>query len=141
MSHAHAEDAQTAAQLESESDRKRLSGPGLRTFFRIANAWNLSAADQCRLLGGIARSTLNNWKGGAAGALSRDQLERVSLVLGIYKGMRLLFADGDGALRWLKAPNTDTAFAGLAPIERMLRGGIADLYAVRRYVDAWRGGR
>ena len=129
------------ASLENEADRERLSGPGLRTFFNIADAWELSTADQRKLLGGISRSTFGNWKAGAAVTLSRDQLERVSLVLGIYKALRLLFADGDGAKRWFKAPNDDYAFAGLSPAERMLRGGIADLYAVRRYLDAWRGVR
>jgi hypothetical protein len=129
------------ASLEGEADRERLSGPGLRTFFRIADEWNLPIANQCTLLGGISRSTLNNWRGGANVALTRDQLERVSLVLGIYKAVRLLFADGDGARRWLKARNHDYAFAGMSPVERTLRGGISDLYAVRRYLDAWRGVR
>jgi hypothetical protein len=27
-----------------------------------------------------------------------------------------------------------------SPLERMLRGSIDDLYAVRRYLDGWRGG-
>lgn len=130
-----------AASLESEADRDRLSGPGLRTFFRIADEWNLPVADQCKLLGGISRSTLNNWRGGANVSLTRDQVERVSLVLGIYKALRLLFADGDGARRWFTARNHDYAFAGLTPVERTLRGGISDLYAVRRYLDAWRGVR
>lgn len=127
------------ASLENEADRERLSAPGLRTFFNVAEAWELSTVDQRKLLGGISRSTISNWKAGAAVTLSRDQLERVSLVLGIYKALRLLFVDGDGVKRWLKAPNDDYAFVGLSPIERMLRGGIADLYAVRRYLDVWRG--
>lgn len=142
MSFAPAENIQAeAASLDNEADRERLSGPGLRTFFRIADAWDLAAVEQCKLLGGIARSTLNNWKGGAVGTLSRDQLERVSLILGVYKASRLLFADGDGAKRWFKSGNNDYAFGGMSPIQRMLRGGIADLYAVRRYLDVWRGVR
>ena len=142
MSIAPVENHQVASpSLENEADRNRLSGPGLRTFFRVADAWDLPVADQCKLLGGISRSTLNNWKAGAGATLSRDQLERVSLVLGIYKASRLLFADGDGAKRWFKARNNDYAFAGMSPIQRMLRGGISDLYAVRRYLDAWRGVR
>jgi hypothetical protein len=63
----------------------------------------------------------------------------VSLVLGIYKALRLLFVDGLEALRWLKAGNHDLPFAGRSPLERMLLGSIDDLYAVRRYLDAWRG--
>lgn len=130
-----------AVSLDREADRQRLSGPGLRTFFRIADGWDLNSDEQRTLLGGISRSSLNNWKNGLGGTLSRDQLERVSLVLGIYKASRVLFADGDGARRWFKAANGDYAFAGLSPLQRMLRGGISDLYAVRRYLDSWRGVR
>ncbi|HEY1749576.1 MAG TPA: MbcA/ParS/Xre antitoxin family protein [Xanthobacteraceae bacterium] len=136
---ANAEQRAPQAGFANEAERKRLSGPGLRTFFRIADAWDLTGDEQRNLLGGIARSTLGNWKGGTDVALARDQLERVSLVLGIYKAARLLFADGDGAKRWFRSANTDYAFAGMSPLERMLNGGISDLYAVRRYLDAWRG--
>ncbi len=38
-------------------DRKGLSGPALRTFFRIAELWELSVDDQMTLLGVTARST------------------------------------------------------------------------------------
>ena len=130
-----------ATALDSLADRARLSRPGLRTFFNIADDWGLTTDQQRTLLGGISKSSLHNWKAGHASALSRDQLERVSLVLGIYKGMALLFADGDGAKRWLRAGNTEPMFGGKSPLSRMLRGGIEDLYATRRYLDAWRGVR
>jgi antitoxin Xre/MbcA/ParS-like protein len=127
--------------LDSVADRIRLTAPGLRTFFNIADDWGLTTDQQRTLLGGISKSSLHNWKAGHASALSRDQLERVSLVLGIYKGMALLFADGDGAKRWLNAANTEAVFDGSSPLSRMLRGGIEDLYVTRRYIDAWRGVR
>ena len=127
--------------LDSPDDRARLTAPGLRTFFNVADEWNLTTDQQRTLLGGLSKSSLHNWKSGNASALSRDQLERVSLVLGIYKAMALLFADGDGAKRWLKAANTEPVFGGGSPLARMLRGGIEDLYATRRYIDAWRGVR
>ena len=129
------------ASLDSAEDRERLTGPGLRTFFNIADDWGLNTDQQRTLLGGISKSSLHNWKAGRASALSRDQIERVSLVLGIYKAMALLFADGDGGKRWLKSGNTEAAFGGGSPLARMLRGGMEDLYVTRRYVDAWRGVR
>ena len=69
----------------------------------------------------------------------RRTLERISLVLGIHKGLKLLFADEASGMRWLTSPNRDLPFGGVSPLERALRGSIDDLYAVRRYVDAWRG--
>jgi hypothetical protein len=42
-------------------------------------------------------------------------------------------------VRWLTSANQDLPFGGRRPLGRMLRGSIDDLYAVRRYLDAWRG--
>ena len=129
------------ASLDRLADRGRLTAPGLRIFFNIAGEWGLTTEQQQTLLGGVSKSSLHNWKAGRASALSRDQLERISLVLGIYKAMALLFADGDGGKRWLKTENTEPVFGGRSPLARMLLGGIEDLYATRRYLDAWRGVR
>ena len=54
-------------------------------------------------------------------------------------GGELFPADDAAALRWLAARNADLPFAGSSPLDRMLRGSIDDLYAVRRYIDGWRG--
>jgi hypothetical protein len=128
------------AQRHDPAVRARLSGPGLRTFFNIASEWGLTVNQQRVLLGSEPPSTYHKWKGGAVGALSYDQLERISLVLGIYKALKLLFADDASGVRWLKAANSDLPFAGGSPLDRMLRGSIDDLYVVRRYLDGWRGG-
>ena len=51
-----------AIQAVASVDVKALSGPALRTFFRIAETWRLSVAEQMTLLGFPARSTFFNWK-------------------------------------------------------------------------------
>jgi hypothetical protein len=127
--------------LDNDNDRLRMSGPGLRTFLGIANEWGLTVDQQCTLLGGIARSTFHKWKKQGVPALTRDQLERLSLVLGIYKAMKLLFADSQSGKDWFLAPNRDWVFGSRSPLERMLQGSIDDLYTVRRYLDSWRGVR
>ena len=132
-------EALSFSQRQDPAVRARLSGPGLRTLFNIAAEWGLTVDQQRALLGGVAPSTYHKWKAGAVGTLSYDQLERTSLVLGIYKALKLLFADDASGMRWLKAPNTDLPFGGGSPLQRMLRGSIDDLYAVRRYLDGWRG--
>lgn len=120
--------------------RRELSGPALRTFFNIVAKWGLTN-EQCKvLLGSPPDSTFFNWKAGKHGTLSYDQLERISLVLGILKGLRLIFAEDEDAFRWLRQPNTGSPFGGMTPLERMLQGSIDDLYALRRYLDGWRGG-
>jgi hypothetical protein len=127
------------AERRDPAVRARLSAPAIRTFLNVAAAWALTVEEQRVLLGGPSTSSYHNWKAGRVAALSFDQLERISLVLGIYKALRLLFSDDAAGLRWLKALNREPVFAGRSPLDRMLRGSIDDLYAVRRYLDAWRG--
>ncbi|ALC11355.1 antitoxin Xre-like helix-turn-helix domain-containing protein [Sphingopyxis sp. 113P3] len=118
-------------------DRKSLTGPALRTFFSIAEAWDLNEAEQMALLGLDSRSTLQNWKRGEVAALSKDALERISYVMGIYKGLQILVpATADS---WVRKPNKAKLFAGKSALDRMTSGNVADLYVVRQYIDGQRG--
>lgn len=117
--------------------RKDLTGPALRTFFRIADAWSLKEAEQMKLLGLDNRSTFQSWKRGAVAAIPKDALERISYVLGIYKGLKILLPRT--ADEWVRKPNDAPLFAGRPAIERMISGNVADLYVVRQYIDAQRG--
>jgi hypothetical protein len=125
--------------LRDSKVREELSPAAVRLFFALADKWGLSVDQRRALLGDISRQTYHNWQRGKVGALGRDQLERISLLLGIHKGLTLLFADEAAGMRWLSSLNRDLPFAGGSPLDRALRGGIDDLYAVRRYIDAWRG--
>ena len=91
------------------------------------------------LLGLRSRSTYHVWKDGRAGALPRDTLERVSYVLGIYKALQLLLPTDESADAWIRKPNTAPVFGGRSALDRLLSGNVADLYEVRRYLDAQRG--
>lgn len=121
-------------------ERTTLGAAGFRIFLALADQWQLTVNERTRLLGDVADSTYHNWRSGKIGELSRDQLERLSLVLGIYKALRLIFSDEATGTRWLRGANSESTFASRSPLERMLNGSIDDLYAVRRYLDAWRGG-
>ena len=125
--------------LRDPKVREGMSSAAVRLFLKLADHWNLSVDQRLALLGDISRQTYHNWQRGKVGTLSRDQLERISLLLGTHKGLKLLFADEAAGLRWFKSSNRDLPFGGAAPLDRALRGGIDDLYAVRRYIDAWRG--
>jgi len=120
--------------------RRRKSGPALRTFFKIADAWGLSAKEQQGILGWPANSTFYKYKSGDFGTLSLDALTRVSLVLGIFKALRILYSDRGLADRWIKLPNSNLLFSGNTPGEFMAHGEMDNLYKVRRLLDARRGG-
>ena len=122
------------------TDRKGLSGPALRTFFRIAALWGLSVDEQMTLLGVTARSTFFKWKKNPNTVLPKDALERISYVLGIYKAIQILLPEKKAADDWVKRPNTAPPFGGRSALDRMMSGQVADLFVVRQYLDAQRGG-
>lgn len=124
----------------TETERKALSGPALRAFFRIAEDWALSPDEQMTLLGVSAKSTFYNWRKDPDVALPRDTMERLSYVLGIYKALQILLPKAEAADAWVKRPNTAAPFGGKPALERMLSGNVADLYVVRQYLDGQRGG-
>lgn len=119
--------------------RRRLSAPALRTFFQIGRAWGLSAAEERALLGWPPSSTFHKYKAGDAGVLSFDTLTRISLVLGIYKALQLLYADEPFADRWMRMPNTNALFGGATPIAFVAGNGLDGLFQIRRLLDARRG--
>jgi hypothetical protein len=71
--------------------------------------------------------------------VSTDALERISYVLGIYKALHILFTTPAQADGWIKRANATSLFAGSSALDRMMAGQVADLYVVRRYLDAQRG--
>jgi len=99
----------------------------------------LSTAEQRTLLGDPPTSTFFKWKKELNGALSRDVLERISYVLGIYKALQILIPVPERADQWISRPNTAPLFGGRSALDRMLGGNVGDLYAVRQYLDAQRG--
>lgn len=119
------------------SQRKDLTGPALRTFFAISEAWGLKEQEQMCLLGLDNRSTFQSWKRGIVAALSKDALERISYVVGIYKGLHILLPKT--ANDWVRKPNKAPIFNGASALDRMLSGNVADLYLVRQYIDGQRG--
>ena len=118
----------------------RAAGAALRTFFRLADAWQLSVAEQTTLLG-VARTTLYQWKQGKVAPLDRHLLERLSHLFGIYSALQILFPATRRADEWIRKPNTAPFFGGRSALERMLGGQVADLFVVRQYLDAQRGGK
>lgn len=129
-----------AVEPQLADNRKELSAPALRAFFRIADLWRLSVAEQMTLLGITARSTFFKWKRDPNVELPKDTIERISYLLGIYKALQILLPDQRAADAWVRQPNQAPLFGGKSALDRMLSGHVADLFVVRRYLDAQRGG-
>ncbi|HEY1608029.1 MAG TPA: MbcA/ParS/Xre antitoxin family protein [Paraburkholderia sp.] len=125
----------------AEPSLTEMSAAGLRAFFNLAGDWDLSVDEQIVLLGSPGRSTFFKWKSEPQTArLARDTLERLSLLLGIYKALQILLPTPASADSWIKRPNSAPPFGGRRALDRMLAGNVSDLVAVRQYLDAMRGG-
>ena len=75
------------------TERQRLTPTALKAIRNLSTAWRLTGDDAAALVG-VSPSTWDRinaqgWKQ----TLSQDQLTRISVLVGIFKGLRLLFAD------------------------------------------------
>lgn len=68
-------------------------------------------------------------------------LERLSHLLGIYAALQILPSVPERVNAWIKKPNTASLLGSGTALQRMLGRQVADLYVVRQYLDAQRGGR
>jgi hypothetical protein len=122
----------------SDDDRVRLTPAALIAMRNLARAWKLTGAEAAALLG-VSETTWDRVKAGTwKQILSQDQMMRVSAMIGIFKGLHLLFAD-DMADRWVRLRNSGPLFANLTPVEAMMVRGIPGIIEIRQYVDALRG--
>jgi hypothetical protein len=109
----------------------------LKAFFNLAAEWGLRREEQVLLLGDPSERTFYRWRAGKVAGLPKDTLERISVLLGIYKAINILLPVRERAAAWMRKPNK--AFGGASALDVMLQGRVDDLYHVRRYLDAWRG--
>jgi len=80
----------------------------------------------------------DEWKKSPATVqLSHEVLERISYILGIYKGLQILLPNPTAADAWVNEPNSEVIFGGKSALEKMLQGRIEDLATVRQYVDSF----
>ena len=132
--------AQALPNLSDPASRARLTPAAVEGVVRLAALWHLTSQDVCALLGHVSERTwFRMKKGDWPGALSQDALTRVSALVGIFKGLRLLFSE-PLCDEWVRLPNKGPLYAGRRPLDAMIEGGIPRMMEVRRHIDALRGG-
>ena len=116
-----------------------MSGPGLRTFVRIADLWELTGEQRRLVLGQPARSTYRNWLRAVREhgdvTLSADVLMRVSAVLGVYRALGILHQEDGQGVAWLRSPHGSAVFGGRAPLKLVVDGTFDGPMTVRRVLD------
>lgn len=105
----------------------------------LVERFQLDTEEARILMGDMPRSTYFKGLQEHQGKLSRDQKERISYLLGIYKALRILFVDSHQAMTWIQRNNQLPPFNGMSPKQFMLEGSLVRLADVRRFLDFWRG--
>lgn len=123
--------------------RRRLSGPGLRTFQSIADRYDIPECDRAGLLG-VKTSTQSAWvkavETGALLVLPSDVLIRISGLLGVQRALEIMFPVESEAKIWLSGPHLAPVFGGRSPCQVMVEDGIDGIFTIRRYLDGLRVG-
>jgi hypothetical protein len=127
------------ADLSDRETRVRLSGPAVRAFFNIMARWQVRDQDARGLLGGVTNGPYYELKRHPDRVLDTDRLTRVSVLIGIFKALNILYSE-PLANAWPQLANTNRLFAGVTPLEYMMRGGLPAMLTVRRLLDARRAG-
>lgn len=125
------------ASLRDETVRRDLA----RTIASLFMKWQLGTEEQMNLLGMSAesRKVLKPYlRGERALPDSRDTLDRAGYLLGIHKGLRLLFPEDEG-LRYDWVRRRNQALDQRRPLDIMLEQGLIGIARVARLVDFQRG--
>jgi uncharacterized protein (DUF2384 family) len=126
--------------LADPATRARLSPAAIVAFFSIVDKWQLRNEDAMAMLGGISHGRYFDLKRNRKGLLSQDELTRISLLIGIFKALNILFGQRL-ANQWTSRPNSNPMFNGAPPLQYLSRGGVPAMIGVRRLLDSRRGGR
>jgi uncharacterized protein (DUF2384 family) len=126
--------------LADAATRLRLSPGAISAFFAIVEKWGLRNEDAMALLGGASHGRYYELKKTRKGVLSQDELTRISLLIGIFKALNILFSQRL-ANQWTSRPNSNPMFNDAAPLDLLIRAGVPGMLGVRRLLDARRGGR
>jgi len=125
--------------LSKAATRLRLSPAAIRGFLQIMEKWGIKDPNARQLLGGISSGTYYGWKKQSKRVLDQDTLIRISLLLGIFKALNILYSESL-ADAWITLPNRNPMFRGQSPLAYMIERGQPGMLLVRQLLDARRGG-
>lgn len=130
----------TSPDLSDAKTRERLSAAAVKGFLRIMDCWGIKDPDARQLLGGISTGSYYGWKKQPKRLLDQDALTRISLLVGIFKALNILYSE-TLADAWITLPNRNPMFRGATPLAYMIHRGQPGMVHVRQLLDARRGGQ
>jgi len=105
----------------------------------LRDSFHLSDEEMMMVLGKMPQSSYYRGLSQGTVRFDHDRTKRVSLLLGIYKALRIIFVDSQQAMTWIDRENALPPFNGRPPRDYMVSGDYLDLARVRQFLDYWRG--
>lgn len=127
--------------LSHPPTRVRLSAAAIKGFLRIMEKWAIKDPDARQLLGGLSSGSYYGLKKEPKHrTLDQDTLTRISLLVGIFKALNILYSPAL-ADAWITLRNRNPMFKGMSPLAYMIQRGQPGMLHVRQLLDARRGGQ
>src|SRR2546430_14835249 len=81
-----------ASAIHAPGDERETNRVAIEALARLAPLWRLTDGEVAALVGVSLRNWARMKSGQWSGSLSQDQLLRASALIGLFKGLRLLFS-------------------------------------------------
>lgn len=141
---------EAAVDLSDPATRRKLSAAAVKGFLGLMEKWKVRDPDARQLLGGMSTGSFYALKKESESrvarkdakgrALDQDTLTRISLLIGIFKALNILYSP-KLADAWMMLPNANPMFRGLTPLAYIVQRGQPGMVHVRQLLDARRGGQ
>lgn len=107
----------------------------------ILDKWQCTEDEKRALLGQLPRSTFYRLqKAPESVRVTVDLADRLSYLLNIHAGLRLILSEPASVYGWIRQPNDHIWFQGRSAMDIIKSGRMEDLIDVFRHIDAARGG-
>lgn len=107
-----------------------------RVYEGLSQAWSLDENEKYRLLGLSSTDELKKAFGSPLWDIPTAVIERISILLSIFKAINTLLPDSRFADEWIRLPNNASVFGGRSALDLMLSSDVRQMYAVRQYLQA-----
>ena len=112
-----------------------LAPPGLASFFRLSDAWELSDLQQCKLLHCPSVAVLVRYRAGQGPRLTPVQQKRIALLAGCHAALSNRGVAGDRVWRWAHEPQKTLPYKGETPVHFMMAGGVPAIVEVTKFLS------
>lgn len=100
----------------------------------LARAWDLTEREEVALLGLEDTTALIELRSLPPEQASAETIERLSMLIDIYKALHTLLPAAAAANSWPKASNQAPMFGGSSALDVMMAGGVGKIREVRSYL-------